>query len=159
MQAQDKVLSGADIYGNDLLAKILIGRWKIRPIGFALIIFLWGIIFLILLPAVFGYLFPGKGIIRNSLADSYNQINFLFIFPSVAYYYVAQTQIVIHVYTIVSKYVPALEIQAISTNAYARMQHAKKYWVVPGILFAILGMGLGTYDNAINKFGTDSGIL
>lgn len=154
MQTKDQDLSMADVYGSDPLAKLLIGRWKIKPTIFALIIFFWGIIFLVLLPAIFGYLFPSKGIIRSSIVDRYNQINFLIIFPSLAYYYVAQSKIIIRLYKVISKYVPVLGDQAISTNSYIWMQNAKKYWAIPGMLFAILGMILGTYDNAFNKLGT-----
>ena len=152
MHTQNLELSGMDVYGSDPLARFLIGRWKIWPIGLAFFIFLWSLFFLFLLPAVFGFLFPSTDIVRNSLADYYNQINFLIIFPTVAYYYLAQPQIVIRIYNIVLRYVHDSD-RASSLSSYVREQHAKNYWVVPGILFALLGMGLGAYDNVTQKLG------
>ena len=138
MQTQAHELSGMDDYGSDPLARLLIGRWKIQPVGLAFIILLWSLFFLFLLPAIFGFLSPSNSNISNSLADYYNQINFLIVFPAIAYYYLGQPQIIIRVYNTVLKYVPDLRDRAISLNAYVQKQHARTYWLVPGILFAML---------------------
>jgi hypothetical protein len=149
MRIQCGDLSVADIYGSDPLARVLIGRWRIRPLILALVFFFVGAVYLFLLSAIFGYLLPHDGITRSSLEDSFNQLNLLFIFPAVAFYYMRQPQRIAQVYDAVARYVPQAGGEALSSCSQLRDWHAKPRWWIPGVLFGLLGMGLGTVDNIV----------
>ena len=152
METQRGKLSAPDIHGSDPLARVLIGRWRIRPLTLALVFFFVGAVYLFLLSAIFGYLLPHDGITRSSLEDSFNQLNLLFIFPAVAFYYMRQPQSIVRVYDAVARYVPQAGGEVLSSCSQIRDWHAKPRWWTPGVLFGVLGIVLGTYDN-IAKLG------
>jgi hypothetical protein len=152
MEIQCDELSTRDIYGSDPLAKVLLGRWRVRPLTLAFAVFLGGAIYLTLLSAAFGYLLPRADVFRTSLQDKYNQVNFFFIFPAVAYYYVWQSGNIVKVYGTVMKCVRPTGDEIAFPISQIQALHAKLRWWVPGLLFGILGIGLGTHDN-IGKLG------
>jgi len=148
MQLDD--LRVADIYGSDPIAKVLMGRWRVRPFTLALFFLIGGAIYLTLLPALFGYALPSDNIVRASLEDTFNQVSFLLIFPAIVYYYARQPQRITDVYEAVAKSVHPVGGETIFSGSRIRALYARHWWM-PGMLFGGLGIVLGIYDN-IGKF-------
>lgn len=142
-----------DVYGSDPLARVLVGRWRVRPLVFALFFFFGGLVYLTLLSAVFGYMLPHVDIFRASFEDTFNQINFLLIFPVVAYYYLRQSQSIVRVYSAVVGSVHFVGNKGILSVTQIQALHTKPRWWIPGVLLGVLGVLLGTYDN-IGKLGS-----
>jgi hypothetical protein len=78
------LLSIPDMMGSDPLARLL---WRLRlsPTQLAGLFFFAGAGYLFGLAAAFGYLWPSPAYVASEI-DYFNQLNFLIIFPTVAYY-------------------------------------------------------------------------
>jgi hypothetical protein len=85
------------IYASDPLARLLMDRLGLRLHTMALIGLGWGIVYLFLLPAIFGSLGSREGYL-GSMADWHAQILLLLVFPVTCAFYVWQPRAIAGVY-------------------------------------------------------------
>lgn len=132
-----------DIWGTDFLA-IALFRHGRTPWQMAGLVFLAGFLFVTLISYLFGVFSPRDGLVSSSL-DRFNQVNFFFIFPAVAYYYAWQTRGILGVYHAVLSLLPA-ERQEYASDAIRKLHRRWLLWL-PGLLAGLITVGLGILDN------------
>jgi len=140
-----------DVYGNDPLIRTLVERWNFSPTKGALTLFLFGLSYMGILAWVFGYLLPREGVI-TSLADIFNQLNFLIIFPGIAFYYLWQPTKIVKTYTVLLSVISS-QLDKMDEQVYATRKLAvhKSWWLIC-LGLGLLMMTVGTYD-CYFKFG------
>ncbi len=137
-----------DIVGSDPFARFFLARNR-KPWLLALLVFLAGAFFMFGVSAFLGVLFPTEGV-RNSLADRFNQANYLFIFPAVGFFYLWQVSAILRVYSAVLDLVTSEKRKKMETQV--RELHGQYPWWLSGLGVAILTVGLGLLDN-FSHFG------
>ncbi len=137
------VLSIPDIMGSDPLAH-LFWRLRISPARLALIFFLAGVGYLFGLSAAFGYLWPSLVHLASGV-DYFNQLNFLIIFPTIAYYYLWQPAAIEKVYLAIRRLTPD-EVEPALWSRIRRINVHRGWWLA-ALLAALLGIVAGTIDN------------
>ena len=85
------------IYASDPLARLLMDRLGLRQHTMALIGLGWGVVYLFVLPAIFGSLGSRDGYL-GSMADWHAQILLLLVFPLTCAFYVWQPRAIAGVY-------------------------------------------------------------
>ncbi len=140
----NEFLSAHDISGGDPLAARLPLTLRSALWGAALM-FGFGLIYMIGLAALSRVLMPRAGIVA-SMDDRFNQINFGFIFPFIAFYYLWQPERIARTYRDILAHVYQKQLLN-DLQMHLRRLHANPLWWQMGILFAALGMAAGTYDN------------
>jgi len=146
MAASASPILTRDVAGTDPLARILFERLRLAPLRFALAFFLAGAAYLFGLAAVFGYLFNRTGV-TASLADPFNQLNFLVIFPGVAYYYLWQPGAIAGVYAAVDRLASIRSGQQDVLWLKIKWTHAHSRIWIAGLSVGLLSMVAGGYDN------------
>ena len=133
-----------DIIGNDPLVKIL----RIKPLVFAVFVFVGGILYQFGLSAALGYLEPATGITRSAIVDYFNMVNFLFIIPAVAYYYLFQPVGIANVYQSILSFPRSTDTSSVEIIKW----HRNPLPWVGGLLIAVVTVWLGIVDN-LTKLG------
>ncbi|GAB4483728.1 MAG: hypothetical protein OHK0031_07300 [Anaerolineales bacterium] len=136
-------ISAAEIAAADPFARFCFAR-KQSAFLLSLWVFLIGLAYMFGASAWFGVLLP-EGKLRASLADVFNQVNFLFIFPAAGYYFLWQFHGLARAYSAVLALLPAGRAEAVA--AELRENHRRCPWWLAGFLVGLLGVGLGLVDN------------
>src|SRR5579859_351726 len=139
-------ISAIDVAGSDPLARLLLTRWRLTPLQLALVFLLAGIGYLVGLAGLFGFL-VARGQIFASLADPFNQLNFFFIFPGVAYYFLWQPGAIASVYLAISQLAEKEPGEQDALWRDIKRTHAHSRWWLAGLAVGLLGMAAGGYDN------------
>jgi len=151
MATKVECLVPQDIYGSDPLIRTLVERWNFSPAKWALTVILFGLSYMGVLALAFGYLFPREGIIASS-RDVFNQLNFLIIFPGIAFYYLWQPLKIVRTYTVLLSSIrnqcDEMDEQA---NAIRKLAVGKAWWLIC-LALGLLMIAAGTYD-CFFKFG------
>ena len=82
----ETLISPVDVVGKDPFGRFL-AKIKIKPWQAGLLSLSWFLIYTLLLPALFGVLFPRIGLERNSIDDRVNQVGFWVVHPIVIFFY------------------------------------------------------------------------
>ncbi len=139
------------IYGSDPIVKVLVKRWRLRPLSLALITFLSGGFYMGGLAAVFGYLLPRPGIVASS-EDYFNQVNFFLIFPVIAFYYLDQPAKIEEAYTALIQHVGKDKSWLDEFRSQMSTLSTRHVWWLACLAMGLFVIGTGTYDS-ISKLG------
>lgn len=151
MPTRNEFISPDDVYDGDPLARILIERWHIRPVKFAVIWILFGFGYMGGLAAAFGYFLPRAGIVASSI-DIFNQVNFFLIFPFIAFYYLRQPQKIAETYAaLITQVNDQSDRMGKIFEAIGKMTAGKRWWLMCFCL-GVLAIAAGIFDNYL-KFG------
>ena len=137
-----------DVAGTDPFVRFLIARGR-KPWQLAALVFGGGLLFLSLVSLAFGVFFPREGL-RSSLADYFNQVNYLVVFPAAGFYYLWQVSGMLKMYAAVLNLHPA-EKQAGVVAIIRKAQGQRRLWRV-SLLIGLVVVGLGIADN-LSKVG------
>lgn len=85
------------IYSRDPLARLLLGRLGLSQLGMALAVLAWGVLYVFVLPAVFGSLRSADGYL-GSLGDWHAQLLIFLVFPAACAFYAWQPRAIDGVY-------------------------------------------------------------
>lgn len=94
-----------DVVGKDPFGRFL-SALQLKPWQAALASFTIFVVYLFVLPVIFGGLLAARGVERGSLDDRVNQVGFLIIHPAVIFFYVWQAAAVADLYRFVLPLVP-----------------------------------------------------
>jgi hypothetical protein len=151
MMSED-LLSTSDICRSDPLAGLLLRRWHMPPWRFGLTLLLVGLGYMGGLAAVFGYFVPRPGIIASQI-DYFNQLGLLFVIPAIGFYYLAQPSQITHAHVTLVKCIDEQNNAIKSLSDAIIKMYAHWGWWLAGLLFGLLGIAIGVYDNWL-KLGT-----
>ncbi len=144
-------LYSRDAYGSDPLIRILIERWNMSPVKWALAVFLFGLGYMGVLALTFGVLLPSKGVVASSV-DVFNQLNFFLIFPGIAFYYLWQPFKIVKTYASIFSAINC-EVQKMDELAKTiRAASLHNAWWLACLVLGLLTVGAGIYDSVF-KFG------
>lgn len=129
-----KQLALTDILGSDPLGRLFFERWRVSPFAAGLFFILSGILYAVILPLFFGYP-PGL--------DGVTLLNMALVFPVAGYFYAAQPRSILRTYESISRYMREEGDQNLFHIEKIRASHSRALWWVIGILFGLLGAGLG----------------
>ncbi len=139
------------VSGTDPLLRALHGRMRFSPWGLLLASQLFGLLYVICLPWVFGFLLPRQGIVASS-TDIFNQINFFIVFPAVAFYYLWQPSKIAKTYTALFLSLPGTKEKSAELADVMGKIPVRRAWWIACLLIAALGAAAGIVDN-ISKLG------
>lgn len=129
-----KNLTLSEIHGSDPLAKWVGQKWKVSPLGAGLFFFLSGVIYAGILPRFWGYPLEIDGV---------NLLNLILVFPVAGYFYMYQPRSILKTYESLAHYLREEEEHNVFHISRIRSTHNRALWWVIGILFGLLGAGLG----------------
>ena len=140
-----KTIQPVHIFGSDPFIRIL----HFKPLSLAMLTLAVGVLYQFGLSGIYGSLYPAGGVIHSASADYFNMVNFIFIIPSVAYYYLLQPLRIANVYRSVSIH---LYNKTSSVEIDFSKWHQNPLPWVSGLLLAAITVWLGIADN-LNKIG------
>jgi hypothetical protein len=114
------------VYASDPLARLLMDRFGLKQRAMALIGLGWGIVYLFVLPTIFGSLHSREGYL-GSTADWHAQILLLLVFPATCAFYVWQPRAIARVYEAMALPDSALE---------AGQAYLNRWWLYVSIMVA-----------------------
>ena len=133
-------ITSRDVVGSDPFGRFLFGL-KLKPWLGAALTLLLSILYLFVLPAIFGVLLPREGLERSSIVDRVNQVGFLLVNPVVAFFYLWQPGAIAGVYRRVAPLIPA-GIQNDLLNE-SRLSLGRRWIWGLGTLFSLVVVYLG----------------
>ncbi len=129
-----KNLSLSDIHGSDPLTKMVVTKWRVSPVGAGLFFILSGVIYAGILPRFWGYPIDVDGV---------NLLNIILVFPVAGYFYVSQPRSILKTYESLARYLREEEDHDVFHISKIKFTHNRPLWWITGILFGLLGAGLG----------------
>jgi hypothetical protein len=131
------------IYSMDPLARLLRDRLDIGPYVMASIALVWGVIFLLVIPAACGCLRSQDGYL-GSMEDWHAQLLLLLVFPVACGFYVWQPQAIVRVYD-------AMHVRQRLVDGIGGYRHRVWLW-----LSIALGIGIVLFDSPkmLANYGT-----
>lgn len=138
-----KSLSLTNIHGSDPIGKFLLGRLNIKPMTAAL--------FFVITGALYGYVLPVlRGLPME--VDGINILNIVLVFPMVGFFYAYQPGSILRTYNSATRFLREEEqSHTIHFDKISRTHASKLLWII-GLLFGLLGAGLGV-SYSIQHFG------
>lgn len=118
------------IYGADPLARLLVEKLGMRAHTLALAALAWGVVYLLVLPAIFGSLHSREGYL-GSLEDWHAQLLLLLVFPATCAFYVWQPRGIAGVYE-------AMCLQGRSTEVGKPYRSRVWLWISLGAVVGIV---------------------
>jgi len=132
-RGQERVTERA-IYSVDPLARLLLDRLGIGPYVMASVALVWGVVFLLVIPATCGCLRSQDGHL-GSLEDWHAQLLLLLVFPAACAFYVWQPQAIARVYE-------AMHVRQRLVDGIGGYRHRVWLW-----LSIALGIGIVLFDS------------
>ncbi len=136
----DTSITLQDVIGRDPFGRFLF-RLRIRPWQGAVLALFLSILYMFVLPAVFGVLLPRDGLDRSSIVDRVNLVGFLLVNPLVALFYLWQPGLIQEVYRMVFPLAPP-EMHSILVSDSKRRHDKNLPWIL-GALFGVIVVYLG----------------
>ena len=145
----DKTITTSDVIGKDPFGRLL-AKIRIRPWQAALVSFSFFLVYMFLLPAIYGVLFPRAGLERSSIIDRTNHVGFLIVHPVIIFFFVWQSSAISKLYDLVLPLAPKGVQDKLSRAA--RITHKGRNWWVIGFLVGSVFVYLGVVNALANLF-------
>jgi hypothetical protein len=144
-------LTARDVYGNDPLIRVLVEKWNMSPLRWALAVFLFGLSYMAIFAWTFGFLLPRKGVVTSSV-DVFNQLNFFLIFPGIAFYYLWQPSKIANTYASIFSTINCQGGKVDEAVIAIKKMSVRNAWWLACLALGLLIVGAGIYDSLF-KFG------